>query len=166
MKTSEINILNEIDLFPQVTLNYEVMQLMVADAKEKSFGIMSWEIDGDSLQQNNARFIKLVSALDDFDLGYWIVSGVGQEKNEKGEVRLIKEQSIIIRAPSFKQMKKLCSADIAHQSYFIYVGPNNHGLLQLFDSDGNTYKTWHKMERGLGSFGYTILPDGSKFRFV
>lgn len=166
MKASEIKILNEEDLFPQVTLTYEVMQLMVKYAAEKSFGIMSWEIEGASLKQNNTRFVKLIEALDAANLGYWIVNGVGQEKLDDGKIQLVKEQSIIIRGPTLEQMKTLCSGLIAKQSYFIYAGPDNEGKLQLFESSGAPYKTWKRMVRGLGSFGYTMLPDGSKFRFA
>jgi len=107
----------------------------------KSWGIVTSYRDANNPSKNKASFNELKGIVRSFDLGFFVVQGVGQEE-DGGESH---EPALFIPNVSLKQIKKL--SDKYNQYGFIYSGPESNNKIVLYSVDGKeTLGAFHPMK--------------------
>jgi hypothetical protein len=151
-------------LTEQQALTLPLMKRLIVQRQETSFGMYSPSLSTNSQSDNVIAMHEAQMMMRGMGLEFYNVIGEGQEKNDDGTYRLVKENSYVVINPILKQMQKLASS--FDQTCFIYAGPDSNGIV-LYQTD-NLAKidSWTNMKTGQGEFGYTVLNDGSEFYFA
>ena len=103
----------------------------------KSWCILTSYRDVNSPTENKKIFQQLKQKIRGFNLGFIELEGVGQEEDETGKVRQVKEPSLFIPKITKKQAQKL--SDTYDQWGFIYSGEEVKDKIALISKDGNEY---------------------------
>jgi hypothetical protein len=127
----------------------------------KSWGIVTSYRDSKSKEDNEKTFSELKARVRGLGYGFFVLQGVGQEEDEKGNIRPTTEPSLFIPKITQQQIKEL--ADQYEQWGYVYSGPEIDDKMALILKDKTTY---------LSKFSPSAISDfyskvkGKRFTFV
>jgi len=106
---------------------------------DKSFAIITAWRQGLTSRENQSNMKKLEQDIRSLGLGFFKMRGVGQEKDDDGNVVEASEPSLWVNGLNLKQAIRL--ARKYDQDFFIFAGPESDGQVVGYDNQGRKVDT-------------------------